>query len=460
MRKIWFYILASGMVFSYSAQLSAQTSSSKTPDPSANNVSPILNHTVKKGETYYSLSKQYKTTVKALQDLNPDFPVLKTGAVIKVRPASSSADVKLPVEGSSSNTATNSASNNSTSVSSTNGTGTGNVGTSNGSTAVGGGNSTGNPTSANNSAIVRTGNGSAVVKNGNSNAVSNGTTTNKLLSSQDSIKRVREAARVERTTMLLASDINKAAVVVTVLSGETLYSISKKYGISVDRIKNLNDLESDNLQVGQVLVLPPEARKNSTANETTGLTSTGTIDNNSATSSNSTSLANNATSNRSDLQSPTQQANEKPVLVPNNAIAPNPVVLSQKDSLANGQNGKNASSVSATVKTSDGNKRDAGGMPELGAKKKVALKEYEKNVKVSVGQTGMDPERHWVLANNHKNGEVVALVNPDTKSIVWCVVMGPAKGKPDSEIIISESLARKLNVDAKKSKLIFRYAAP
>jgi hypothetical protein len=40
------------------------------------------------------------------------------------------------------------------------------------------------------------------------------------------------------------------------------------------------------------------------------------------------------------------------------------------------------------------------------------------------------------------------------------VVMGPAKGKPDSEIIISESLSRKLNVDTKKSKLIFRYAAP
>ena len=72
----------------------------------------------------------------------------------------------------------------------------------------------------------------------------------------------------------------------------------------------------------------------------------------------------------------------------------------------------------------------------------------------------MDPERHWVLENNHKNGEVVALVNRDTKTIVWCVVMGPAKGKSDSEIIISESLSRKLNVDVKKSKLIFRYAAP
>jgi len=457
MRKIWFYILASGLVLSCSAQLSAQTNTSKNPDPSANNVSPILNHTVKKGETYYSLSKQYKTTVKALQELNPDFPVLKTGAVIKVKPATSNADGKVPIEGAPTSTSTNTQSN----ASSSNVVGNGNPGTSSSAANSGGGNLTINTQTTNGNAIGKVGNrNSSTAKNGNTTPVSSGVAVNKSISSQDSIKRIKEAARVERTNLLLASDLDKAAVVVTVLSGETLYSLSKKYGISVDRIKNLNDLESDNLQVGQVLVLPPEARKNTTVTSGNGLNSSGGTDANSVNTQNLTTSAVDTKSNNSDLQSQTQQVEDKPVIIPNNAIAPNPVILSQKDSVANVQNGKTATSSSTTVKNTDGNKRDAGGMPELGAKKKIALKEYEKNVKVSVGQTGMDPERHWVLANNHKNGEVVALVNPDTKTIVWCVVMGPAKGKPDSEIIISESLSRKLNVDTKKSKLIFRYAAP
>ena len=43
----------------------------------------------------------------------------------------------------------------------------------------------------------------------------------------------------------------------TVVSGDTLYSISKKYKISVDEVKSLNGLESNNLFVGQVLFVKP-----------------------------------------------------------------------------------------------------------------------------------------------------------------------------------------------------------
>ena len=43
----------------------------------------------------------------------------------------------------------------------------------------------------------------------------------------------------------------------TVVSGDTLYSISKKYKISVDELKNLNSLDSNNLFVGQVLFIKP-----------------------------------------------------------------------------------------------------------------------------------------------------------------------------------------------------------
>ncbi|MGB5983227.1 MAG: glucosaminidase domain-containing protein [Nonlabens sp.] len=38
-----------------------------------------------------------------------------------------------------------------------------------------------------------------------------------------------------------------------VLEGETLYAISRKYGVSVEHLKRLNSLTSNNLEIGQVL---------------------------------------------------------------------------------------------------------------------------------------------------------------------------------------------------------------
>ena len=45
----------------------------------------------------------------------------------------------------------------------------------------------------------------------------------------------------------------------TVQSGDTLYSISKKYGVSVDSIKEKNNLSSNTLSIGQELILPVES---------------------------------------------------------------------------------------------------------------------------------------------------------------------------------------------------------
>jgi len=41
-----------------------------------------------------------------------------------------------------------------------------------------------------------------------------------------------------------------------VKSGDTLYSLAKKYNINVDELKKLNDLDDDNLVVGQLLNVP------------------------------------------------------------------------------------------------------------------------------------------------------------------------------------------------------------
>ena len=38
-----------------------------------------------------------------------------------------------------------------------------------------------------------------------------------------------------------------------VVKGDTLYALSRKYGTSVARIKQLNNLASDNIKIGQVL---------------------------------------------------------------------------------------------------------------------------------------------------------------------------------------------------------------
>ena len=43
----------------------------------------------------------------------------------------------------------------------------------------------------------------------------------------------------------------------TVVSGDTLYSLSRKYNISVPELKALNSLETNNLFVGQVIYIKP-----------------------------------------------------------------------------------------------------------------------------------------------------------------------------------------------------------
>lgn len=44
-----------------------------------------------------------------------------------------------------------------------------------------------------------------------------------------------------------------------VVAGDTLYKIANKYNTSVDKIKSLNNLSTDNLAIGQILKVPSEA---------------------------------------------------------------------------------------------------------------------------------------------------------------------------------------------------------
>lgn len=50
-------------------------------------------------------------------------------------------------------------------------------------------------------------------------------------------------------------DINNNYVSYTILKGDTLYSIAKKFGTTEDKIKELNDLKDNNLVVGNTIIV-------------------------------------------------------------------------------------------------------------------------------------------------------------------------------------------------------------
>ena len=56
-------------------------------------------------------------------------------------------------------------------------------------------------------------------------------------------------------TSAAAMDNNSAQLVHTVKSGDSLWKISKKYGVSVDKLKQQNNLTSDMILVGQQLLI-------------------------------------------------------------------------------------------------------------------------------------------------------------------------------------------------------------
>ena len=53
--------------------------------------------------------------------------------------------------------------------------------------------------------------------------------------------------------------------------GDSLYSISRAYGVSVDEIRNLNNLTSDILTIGQILIIPSNDLGDSSQNNISNL---------------------------------------------------------------------------------------------------------------------------------------------------------------------------------------------
>jgi flagellum-specific peptidoglycan hydrolase FlgJ len=59
---------------------------------------------------------------------------------------------------------------------------------------------------------------------------------------------------------VISSQDDKSSDLIThnVIKGDTLYSLSRKYGVTVDAIKTKNKLTNNNLAIGQVLIIKSE----------------------------------------------------------------------------------------------------------------------------------------------------------------------------------------------------------
>lgn len=57
-------------------------------------------------------------------------------------------------------------------------------------------------------------------------------------------------------TLLIPSSMASSSLEYTVSAGDTLWSIARKYGTTVNAIKNLNGLTNDTIRIGQVLKIP------------------------------------------------------------------------------------------------------------------------------------------------------------------------------------------------------------
>ena len=120
-----------------------------------------------------------------------------------------------------------------------------------------------------------------------------------------------------------------------VKSGDSLWSISNRYGVSVNDIKNLNDLTSNNLSVGQVLEIPSSNQNNNGNLENTYVVKSGdslwNIANRFGTTVNELKSLNNLTSNNLSIG----QVLRIPSSNQNNGNLENTYVVKSGDSLWN-----------------------------------------------------------------------------------------------------------------------------
>lgn len=329
-----------------------------------------IEHKVKKGETLYAIGKKYHCSIEELKALNPDIGMLKPGMRVKVKQKT-----KKPVKS--------------------------------------------DPIAAPRLNPVEETSGAMVEVE-----------SEKLPGSTiKTATEVKPATEVRPVTVGVDSLLLKKPVAMmdvqmapentfdhVVQKGQSLFSISKKYGVSVADIKRINLLTSEQLSINQKLWIPRTEK----------------------------SLA------------ALEPAKMDSMTVVKSAITP---VIVREAELPNTQRVTRVTAVPADKNLVAVDNQ--GGMPEQvqAVKVKSAMREYEKMVTAQIGYEGIQPDRSWVMMNNHRKGEVIAVVNTSNKKMVYCTVIGSLPEKGNTQIAISQSVANRLGIAQQNATLQIRYVA-
>lgn len=109
-------------------------------------------------------------------------------------------------------------------------------------------NSSGSSNSSSNTYTVKSGDSLWKIANGY------GVTVNELISLNDLTSDILSIGQVLKIPS--SSSSNSSGSTYTVKAGDSLWNIANKYGITVDELKNLNNLTSNTLSIGQTLKVP------------------------------------------------------------------------------------------------------------------------------------------------------------------------------------------------------------
>ena len=330
-----------------------------------------IEHKVKKGETLYAIGKKYHCSIEELKALNPDIGMLKPGMRVKVKQKTKKPVKSEPIAAPRLN-----------------------------------------PVEETSGVMVK------------------GEDEKPPVSAIKTATEVKSATEVKPAAVGVDSTLLKKPVAMldvqmapentfdhVVEKGQSLFSISKKYGVSVAEIKTINRLTSEQLSINQKLWIP-KTDKSLAALEPVKM--------------DSVTIA---------------------------KISITPVIVREAD-VPNTQKVSGLAAV-PTDKTLVGTDNQ-GGMPEQvqAVKVKSAMREYEKMVTAQIGYEGIQPDRSWVMMNNHKKGEVIAVINTSNKKMVYCTVIGSLPEKGNKQIAISQSVADRLGIAQQNATLQIRYVAP
>lgn len=220
----------------------------------------------------------------------------------------------------------------------------------------------------------------------------------------------------------------------TVKSGETLSKIASNYGTTVAKLKELNNLSSDDIRIGQTIKVPALVSA-STVKEVT----------------------------EPAVVKPTVKAVENKVETstkPEKVVATETVAESKEDKkLANPRN-------PTVVKTKAGegeiNKAPQGGMPESAevVLAETATEKEEKGIAKLV--SNMDQTRTFVMHPTLSKGSIIVVINENTGKMAYCRVVENIKISDlnGANIAITKAVADKIGMKESSGNVTIKYAAP